>query len=115
MSSISPTLIFNDILLPSTSMSSNITTPSYDVTQANTLAVQAVWSGGGTPVGNMYIAVSTDNINFTTNQDSVLPVSGNSGSNFYNIQDIGYRYIRLLYVRTSGTASLLVNISGKYS
>lgn len=110
-----PTLIFNDILLPSTSMGTTVTTPSYDVTQANTLAIQAIWSGGGVPVGTTSISVSTDNINFTIDQDSVLAVNGNSGSNFYNIQDIGYRYIRLVYTRTSGTGSLVVNISGKFT
>lgn len=108
-----PRFVFNENIITTGSMASSITSTSYDVSEVNNVAVQAVWSSGSTPVGTTTLEASLDDTNYTEITDSSLAVSGNSGSNFYNIQDPGYRYLRLKYNRTSGSGTLNVKISGK--
>ncbi len=105
---------FNDDLVVDASMGADVTSDSYEVKEQKTLAFQAVWSGGGSPNGLMELQGSLDNVNFTRIQGSVLAATGNSGTNGWNIENPGYPWIRFVYTRTSGTATLNVKISGKY-
>lgn len=105
--------VFNQEFVTNQSMAATFNSPSYEVKEVKTLAIQAVWSGGGSPVGNIELQGSLDDITFTRIQGSVLSVDGNSGSNAWNVQDVGYPYIRVLYVRTSGSATMNIKISGK--
>lgn len=104
---------FNQPIVISGSLGATFNSDSYEVKEVKTIAIQTIWSGGGTPIGNMELQASLDNVNFTRIQGSVLSVSGNSGTNAWNIQNVGYPYIRFRYVRTSGTADVQVTISGK--
>lgn len=105
--------VFNLDVAVNQSMGATFNTDSVETKEAKTIAIQATWSGGGSPVGNMEIQGSLDNVNFTRIQGTVIAVSGNSGSNGWNIQNLGFAYIRLRYVRTSGTATVNVKIAGK--
>lgn len=104
---------FNKEIATNQSLGASFDTEGYEVKEAKTLFIQAVWSGGGSPVGNFELQASSDNVEFTRIQGTVLSVIGNSGSDGWNLQSIGYPYIRVRYVRTSGTGTCKVTISGK--
>lgn len=106
-----PVFLFDESLASAQSMGADVTSSARDISEANIVAIQGVWSSGTSPVGNMIVQGSIDG---TTYSDiDTLAVSGNSGSNLFNVVDPGYRYIRLFYDRTSGTATLNVRISAK--
>ena len=77
------------------------------------IAIDARWSGGGTPIGTLKVQVSNDpestadaSIVWTDYTGSSLSVSGNSGSIMYDIAPHNFNLIRVVYTRTSGSASM---------
>lgn len=75
-----------------------------------------VWSAGSSPVGEVTIEVSnepnhSDAIELVLSSD--LLVSGASGVHVANLDDIPCRYTRLVYTRTSGTATANTWFVGK--
>lgn len=104
---------FNYPIILNGSLSTSFNSPSWETKEIKTGTVQAVWSGGGTPVGLMHLEGSNDNVNFTLIQGSVLDVVGNSGTNGWNIYEMGYPWLRFSYISTSGTATVTVTVSGK--
>lgn len=106
---------YNKLIVTNGSMSSNITSTSYEVKEQKTLFIQAVWSSGVAPEGILELKGSTDSDGtYTRIEGSVLDVTGNSGSDGWNLANIGYPYIQCVYTRTSGTGILNVKICGKY-
>lgn len=103
-----------------------VTSIGVDVNQMYAAAVQAVWSGGGTPAGTFALQVSSDIVqvasgtnpaanvvNWITYTNSQVPAGGADGSFLWNLNPMGYRWIRLQYIRTSGTDSLNAIFTGK--
>lgn len=85
-------------------------------------AIQIVYTG--TPTGSFKLQASNDDgqplkgvspvtlgssvVNWTDVPSSSVAVSGAAGSSMWNIQDAGYRWVRVVYVFTSGTGSLTI-------
>jgi hypothetical protein len=107
-----PFLSFNENIVSSGNMTGNITSSSHDVSEVHDISIQAVWDGVA-PVGDTAVEYSLDDITYTRDPDSILAVSGATGSNFYNIAHTGFKYIRLVYIFTGGSGTLNVKISGK--
>ncbi len=109
-----PILLFNDPqFLPPTSMATSFTSEIYDVSVANAGAIQAIWVAN-TGTGSTSISASNDGINFATVTGSSLSVSGTTGTNVYNLTDLGYTKIQLVYTSSSAsTGTMTAIISGK--
>lgn len=105
--------LFNNQIVTDGSMGADVTSSTQEIMGARSISVQCVWSAGSTPVGFTILQGSLDNINFTDLDSSSLGVSGNTGSNFYNVDLPAYPYIRVFYDRTSGSGTLNVKISAK--
>ncbi len=75
-----------------------------------------VWSAGTSPVGLVTIEVSNEPNHsdaITLTLSATLAVTGTSGVHVANLDDIPCRYTRLVYTRTSGTATANVWFVGK--
>lgn len=108
-----PIHLFNEKIVDSESMGSSITSSIKNVQEAISFAVQVLWSGGGTPVGTLDLQASNDGTNFSSVISSPPAVSGNSGSLIINVEKHAYGYIRVVYTRTSGTATMNVQVNAK--
>lgn len=112
-------------LLTNGSMGSSINSFGIDLNQAYLTCIQAVWTGS--PVGSIQLEISCDNVqpinannadpagnvvNWSVYTGSPVAVSG-AGSNAWIITGVGYRWIRVQYVYSSGTGSLLVQANTK--
>jgi hypothetical protein len=106
---------FNYPIVTNQSMASNFSSPSWETKEIKTSAIQAVWSSGSSPIGLMQLMGSNDNINFTLIEGSTLSVDGeSSGTNGWNVTQLGYPYMQFQYTATSGSGLVTVMISGKY-
>ncbi len=74
------------------------------------VAIQAVYTGS--PVGTLKLQGSIGGTSWSDISGSSTAIT-TSGDVLYNITDIGYRYIRAVYTKTSGTGSLTVEINAK--
>jgi hypothetical protein len=92
-------------LFESTSMGSNIESSVINLTDMEGYCLHFIWSGGGSPVGNLYIQASNNGSDFVTVAGSELSVTGNSGQHMINVADFHYTYIKVKYDRTSGSAT----------
>jgi len=106
-----PYHLFNDALIDAQSMSSDITSDPYNINEAISFSVQAIWSNGSSPVGDFVLQGSNDNSTFTDLTSG--SVSGNSGSILINVEKPAYAWIRLFYDRTSGSGTLTAIVNGK--
>ena len=102
---------FNSDSISAASMGADISGTGLDVAEATVIAVHSVWSAGSSPVGFVLIQASNDGTTYTTIDSQA--VSGNTGSLMYKASDVGYRYIRAAYSRTSGSGTLTSKISAK--
>lgn len=105
--------IFNAASMGATVNSSGIQVAGVDLG-----SIQLVWSGGGSPVGTFTIEVSNDMVNLASGADQAANVvnwstyTGSAaaittdGDLIYNIANLGYRWLRVKYTRTSGTGTL---------
>lgn len=87
-------------------------------------AIQAEWTGGSAS-GTLILQLSTDIVNvasganpaanvvnWSTYSGSSTTVSG-PGNFVWNAADAGYRWVRLLYTKSSGTGTLNATFLGK--
>lgn len=89
-----------------------------DMNQILNASIQAVYTGS--PVGTLKLQFS-DSLTLPCNSSSIVwnDYTGSSqsitvaGRFAYNLLDAGYRCLRLVYVRTSGTGTLNATFSGK--
>lgn len=108
-------------LLDAGSMGATVNSNGMDVSGASLFSCQAVWTGGGSPVGTFTVEVSNDDVqkstsgndsanvtNWTTYGNSSIAISGD-GDLGYNIDGLAYRWARIKYTRTSGTATLNIH------
>lgn len=100
-----PIALFNqqDQLFTATSMSTDITGTIRDIGEARTIAAQMTWASGTSPVGSLQLQCSNNSNNWVI--VSSVSVSGASGTVGINFDLPGYFYARLVYSRTSGTAT----------
>lgn len=104
-------------------MGASINSIGVDLQQLNLNSIQAVFTGS--PVGTLSIQVSNDNVavaaganpaanvvNWSDYTGSSSAVSG-AGNLTYNLTFAGYRWVRLVYTRSSGTGTLNATFTGK--
>ena len=101
---------FNYVLLPTTDMSGDINTNIVMLDSIVLLALQAHWTG--TPTGILKLQASNDGAIWSDITDSTVNVSG-PGDTLYNLSEMGYNRLRLVYTRTSGSGSIRVVANGK--
>lgn len=99
-----PSLVVNG------SMTGNITSVSFPVSQASIASLQAVWTG--TPVGALTILISNDDVNYTTYTGSSVSIAGSAGNFLWNLISCGFNFVRVLYTASSSTGTL--NVTGSY-
>lgn len=101
--------IVSEQLLSSGDMSASITTNSQNLIQMAIACVQAIYSGS--PNGSLQLQISNDNLvwsNYLT--PATITTSGNS---VWNIEFVGFQWLRAVYTKSSGTGSLSISVSGK--
>lgn len=94
-----------------------------DINQLTSYAVQAVFTGA--PVGTLTLEISSDDVlvvpgtnpaanvtHWTTYTGSSQAVAA-AGSFMWNVFPAGYRWMRMVYTKTSGTGSLSSTFNGK--
>lgn len=99
-----------EILMSAGDMSGNLSSTPVELTFLIDYAIQAVYTGS--PVGALTLEASVDGTNYTTVTDSSSAVSSASNT-MWNVQNAGYKWVRVNYTRTSGTGSLTVKFFGK--
>lgn len=113
-------------------MTGNITSEVTVLQSLTRMSYAASWSGTS-PVGTLSVQVSNDytldsagfvanagtwttvTLNVTGSPVSSVPVSGNTGTVFIDIDGIAAYAMRCVYTFTSGTGTLNVTIVGKVS
>lgn len=100
-----------------TSMGATFSSATIDVKNYNRIGIQIVVSAGTSPIGTFTLACSMDTAatvtNWTTIDGSSAAWSGNSGSYVYEILNSSCRRLKLVYTRTSGTATADVRVELK--
>lgn len=112
---------YNKKIYDAASMGATVNSSGVDVSGAFLGSVQAVWSGGGSPVGTFTLEVSNDEVslpssvvNWSTYAGSAVAIAAD-GDLTYNVANLGYRFVRVKYTRTSGTATLNAQLIYKSS
>jgi len=103
---------FLNNLLVDGDMSGPLTSQSKDINTVVSVALQAVWSGT-TPVGSFNVQASNIDEDAAYVTIAEVEVTGNTGAALVNIERPGYAYVRAVYVFTSGTGTISININGK--
>lgn len=93
------------------SMSSNVTSLTHDITRVTGWSAQFIFSGS--PVGTIKIQGTSNGIDFDDLPGAQKQISSAGDFTFNLTYRAQYPYIRTLFVRTSGTGTLNVIVSGK--
>jgi hypothetical protein len=122
----SRTLIKAHPLIVNASMAADVISPITISTQTSFLSYNMTWTG--TPVGTFNVEVCNDaqynaDGSYISGTGSWVPLTlsattdatGSAGTGFIDIRGTGAGFIRLHYVRTSGSGTLNVSMSGKVS
>lgn len=98
------------ILVNGASMAADVTSAAQDLSFYWVFSMQAVFTGS--PVGSIELQASNDNVTFTTISGTNTAVSAASNI-MWNVENAGYKYVRVFYDATSGTGSLTCTYFGK--
>lgn len=112
------------VLASGTSLGADMQSKGEDLNQIIMFSVQAVFTG--TPVGTLKLQISDDIVNqapqgsdpaanvqnWSDYSGSEVAVSA-AGNWTWIVSDASYRWMRVVYVRTSGTGSVTITYSGK--
>lgn len=97
----------SNILFNNQSMAGNLTSVAFKFTNLERLSIHSVISGA--PDGNLKIQFSNDAVDYDADvvnwidyADSSAPILGVTQV-MHNLRDISFRWVRLVYSRTSGT------------
>lgn len=89
----------------------SITSTQSDCQQVDHFQYVVSWTGS-TPIGILEVQQSTDGNTWAAlDFDSVIAVTGNTGSHTLIIEKISFKYCRLVYTKTSGTGTLIAKYS----
>ena len=86
------------------SLGANFTSDTISTGRNDLVGIQIIFSGSS-PTGTFTLQASIDGSTWTTISGSSIAVSAD-GDVFYSISDMTYPYVRVNYVRTSGTATV---------
>lgn len=114
----------NNKIASAISMGGTFNSSIVDIKNLNNVSVEAVWYQGSTPIGALNLQGSNQVVNSTTSVASwtdlstsvyngSVAVSGNTGSYLYNVTNVGFRWLRAVYTRTSGSGTIDLNFTGK--
>ena len=101
----------SDIFPTTVDMSASINGHAIDVSSAYVYALILKWTGS--PIGNLFLQVSNyvavanevpPDSSFTTDTGSLVGVTG-AAEQFFNVNTLGYRWVRIVYQRTSGSGT----------
>lgn len=105
------------------SMAGSLTSAVTNIEFLDNIGIQAIWSSGSTPVGTLQVEISIDYAQDTfgnvtnpgtwTSLTTTASVSGNTGNVYFDINQISSPWIRLTYVRASGSGTLNAYVTGK--
>lgn len=93
------------------SLSASVNGSAIDIQGCNHVSFIADVSASSSPVGTLKIQLSNDQ-NTWVDSSSTYSVTGDIATRLAQ-SNIGDRYCRLVYVRTSGTATLNASVSAK--
>ena len=116
---------FNPVqILTNGDMSADVASYGIDLNQHVLYSIQAVYTG--TPTGTLKLQISNDIVkvgigndqaanvvNWTDYTNSPVFLTGTSGDFVWNVFDVGYRWVRLVYVHSAGTGTINATFSGK--
>lgn len=108
--------VFNQEIANNISMASSFTSDPYDINRVKGLTVQFFWESGSTPVGTMDVLASNlrdEAASYTSVLSSPVNLTGNTGVQFLNFTDPFFRFIKVVYNRTSGSGQLSIILNGK--
>lgn len=99
-----------------------LTSAVTSVQYLDNISVQAIWTG--TPTGTITLQGSLDyardsygNVTNSGTWDTFVSATnqpaGSAGSNLFDLNQLSFPYIRLLYTKVSGTGVLNVYVGGK--
>jgi hypothetical protein len=114
------------VLLTNASMGGDITSTGINLINIYAYSVQVNWTGGSAPVGIFKLQGSNDPgdngsgqgvsqpTNWTDITDSPQAITGTPGSVLFDVVACSYRWVRLVYTRTSGSAiaNAIINVKG---
>ena len=89
------------------------TSSSLNVQEVISFCVQAIWSSGSSLSGSIYLEASNDDINHTQIPQTILAISGASGSHMINIEKHAYGFVRLAVNLSAGSAVMDSRINAK--
>ena len=104
------------VLLTNADMTGDFTSTGINLISIYAYSIQAHWTTGSSPIGTFKLQASDDSGDNGSGQgvsqptiwtdvlDSSQAVSGGPGSILYDVTACGYRWIRLVYTHTSGSA-----------
>lgn len=106
---------------------SSVVTEKFSVAHMVTGAIHAVWTGGGSPTGTFKLQVSNDEAADGTQggkpgTGTVTTWTDYSGSSYaittdgdymWMLANMGFKWVRLVYTRVSGTGGLVVRAHAK--
>lgn len=107
-----PIFILNDLIFDDESMASDLESVILDLGEAVGFCVHSVWTGS--PDGDVIVQVS----NFLDDSSSFVDIDtqatgGAAGKHILNVEHAHYRYIKVIFDRTSGSGSLKCRVSAK--
>lgn len=76
------------------------------------IGIQALWTG--TPTGTLKVQASMDPSDSSAWFDipsSSVSLAGAAGTHIWSYADVFYRYVRVVYVFSSGTGTLTLNVN----
>ena len=103
--------IFNYKIVTNGDMSSSITSQDVDLSKAVGYAIYAKWTGA-TAAGTIKIMVAVNEYDFVDLKDSEQIVAGASDF-MWNVRDVFYDKVKVVFTRSGGTGILNVQINGK--
>lgn len=110
--------VFEKTILIDGDMSVDFVSPTQQLVQVFNCAIQASWTG--TPVGAFNLNITNDdpdiigigNVVWSTYTGSSTNVSG-PGNFLWNLTVIGFNFVQVQYMATSGSGLLNISCSGK--
>jgi hypothetical protein len=70
-------------------------------------SVQMTWSGTS-PVGQAKLQASINGTDYVDIDDSADTISGNTGTTIWTVRNASYRWVKVVYTRTSGSGTAVV-------
>lgn len=107
---------FNQQLISAGSMGSSLNSSPMHLGEFNGYSCSAVVSSGSSPVGTLKLQVAND---FSATVSNWVDVAGSGiaitgdGANLWSVADAYYKWVRVVYTRTSGSGTLDVNCNIK--